>query len=103
MLAAPRAETVRESEKVFLIDRVEDCDRGRLDDFVLQGRDPQRALPPVWFLDVLPSRWLRSVCSAMDPTVEIDKSLFQSSLILVPRDAVYARSVFSMQGVTAFP
>jgi hypothetical protein len=38
MLAAPRAETVRETEKVFLVYLIEDGDHGLLDDLVLQRR-----------------------------------------------------------------
>ena len=40
VLAAPRPEAVREAEKIFLINLIEDDDRGRLDDFVLQASDP---------------------------------------------------------------
>src|SRR5207244_11441056 len=39
MLAAPRAETVREAEKVFLVNLVEDGGHGLLDNLVLQGRN----------------------------------------------------------------
>src|SRR5712691_9685794 len=44
MLAAPRAKTVGEAEKVFLVDLVEDGDRGMLDQFVFHSRDGQREL-----------------------------------------------------------
>ena len=40
VLAAPRTKTVREAEKVFLVNLVEDGDHGLLDDLVFQGRDP---------------------------------------------------------------
>src|SRR2546430_609223 len=45
MLAAPRSKTVREAEKVLLIDLIEDGGHGVLDDFVFQGRDPQWSFP----------------------------------------------------------
>jgi hypothetical protein len=40
MLAAPRAETIREAEKVLFGNLVEDGNHGLLDDLVSQGRDP---------------------------------------------------------------
>ena len=40
MLAALRAKTVREAEKVFLVDLVEDSDHGLLDNLIFQSRDP---------------------------------------------------------------
>src|SRR5215469_10355395 len=72
MLAAPRAKTIPETEKVFLVNLVEDGGHGILEDFVFQGRNPQWTLPPIFFLDVYPSRRQRSVRSTMNPTVEID-------------------------------
>jgi len=39
VLAAPRPEPVGEAEKVFLINLVEDGNRGLLDDLVFQRRD----------------------------------------------------------------
>src|SRR5438046_10503135 len=56
MLAAPRAEAIREAQKVFLVNLVEDGDHGMLDDFVFQGRDRQWTLPSILFLYVYSSR-----------------------------------------------
>src|SRR5215469_9416284 len=56
MLATSRAETIGESQKVFLVDLVEDGDHGLLHNFVLQGRDPQGTLPSIFFLYVHSSR-----------------------------------------------
>ena len=39
MLAASRAKPVGESEKVLLVNLIEDGDHGLLDDLVFQGRD----------------------------------------------------------------
>src|SRR3989442_14255546 len=49
MLAAPRSKTVREAEKVLLIDLIEDGGHGVLDDFVFQGRDPNGRFRPSSF------------------------------------------------------
>jgi len=40
MLAASGPKTIREAEKVFLIDLIEDGDHGLLDNLILQRRDP---------------------------------------------------------------
>jgi hypothetical protein len=40
MLAAPRTKTVRDAEKVLLVNLVEDGDHGVLDNLVLQRRNP---------------------------------------------------------------
>jgi hypothetical protein len=40
MLAASRPKPIGETEKVLFVNLVEDGDRGLLDDFVFQCRDP---------------------------------------------------------------
>src|SRR5262245_17420311 len=52
--AAPRPKSVRESEEVFLVDRVQQRDHRPLDDLVLKGRDRERALPTTRLGDVNP-------------------------------------------------
>src|SRR5215470_14261424 len=103
MLAAPRAKTVGEAQKVFLVDLVEDGDHTLLDDLVFQGRDPQWTLPSIFFLYVHSSRRLRPICSAMYPSVEIDESILQAGLILLPRHPVHSRCGFPLPRVEAFP
>src|SRR5271169_5533717 len=98
MLAAPRSETVRETEKVFLVYLIEDRDHGMLHDLVLQRRDPQRTLPPIGLLYVNPSRWLRPVCSAMHPAVQVNETSLHPGLILLPRYAIDAGGGFSLEG-----
>jgi hypothetical protein len=39
MLAAPRAKSIRKSEKVFLVNLVEDGSHGLLDDLIFQSRN----------------------------------------------------------------
>jgi hypothetical protein len=51
---APRPESVREPEEVFLVDRVQQRDHRPLDDLVLKGRDRERALPAIRLGDVDP-------------------------------------------------
>src|SRR6185295_9428661 len=47
MRAAPWPKPIRETEEIFLVDRVQHCKRCSLDDFVLQSGDREGALPPV--------------------------------------------------------
>src|SRR6266480_1741313 len=47
MLAAPWSESIGKSQKVLLIDLIEDGHHGLLDDLIFHGRDAQRALSPV--------------------------------------------------------
>src|SRR5215469_3293224 len=103
MLAAPRAEAIGKAQKVFLVNLIEDGDHGLLDNLVFQGRDSQWTLPSIFFLYVHSSRRLRSIPSAMHPTVEIDESILHVGLILLPRHSVHSRRSFPLQRVKAFP
>jgi hypothetical protein len=96
MLAAPWPEAIRETEKILLIDLIEDCDHGLLNNLVLQCRDPQRSLPTVRFRNIHPSRWLRSIGAAVNLAVQIGEPTFQPGLILLPRDAIHPRSGFTL-------
>src|SRR6266704_5500910 len=64
VLAAPRAEPIRESQKVFLVDLIEDGNHGMLDKFVFDSRDRKWTLPSICFLYVHSSRGHRSIGSA---------------------------------------
>src|SRR5262249_24321847 len=63
--AAPRSESVREPEEVFLVDHVQQRDHRPLYNLVLQGRDRERALPAIRFGYVDPPAWPRPICSAL--------------------------------------
>src|SRR5579863_2157186 len=103
MLAAPRAKAVGEAEKVLLVNLMEDGDHSLLDYFVFQSRNSQWTLSSIFFLYIHSSRWLRSVRSTMHPAVQIDQSILQPGLILLPSNAVYSGCGFSLQRVKAFP
>ena len=47
--AASRSESIRESEELFLVNRIQHLDRRPLDNLVLQRSDGERALPTVRF------------------------------------------------------
>src|SRR5439155_13752340 len=103
MLAAPRAKSVGEAEKVFLINLVEDGDHGMLDKFVFDSRDRQWTLPSVCFLYVHSSRGRRSIGSAMNPAMKIGQPILQSVFILLPTDTVHSGCGLSLERVKAFP
>src|SRR5271157_2394027 len=103
VLAAPRSKTIRETEKVFLVNLVEDSDHSLLDDFVLHSRDSQWTLPSILFLDVHSARWCRPIGSPMYPAMQISEPIFQSGFILLPGDSVHSWCRFSLQRVKAFP
>lgn len=65
MLTAPWAKTIRDADKVALIDRIEYRDDGVLDDFVLQRRDAERSLSTISLRDVGSSHRLCSVAAAV--------------------------------------
>jgi|ERR1035438_7974421 hypothetical protein len=91
MLAAPRAKTVREAEKIFLVDLVEDGNHGLLDKFVFESRDREWTLPSICFLYVHSSRGLCSIGSAMNSVMKIGQPILQPDFILLPGDAVHSR------------
>src|SRR6516164_11418943 len=103
MLAAPRAKAIREAEKVFLVNLVEDGDHSLLDNLVLQRRDPQRALSSVCFLYIDSSGWHRSIGSAMHSAMQVDESILRAGFILLPCNPVHSRCSFPLQRVKALP
>jgi len=77
MRAAPRSESVRESEKVFFVDGVHHLDDRTLDDFVFQRRDSERPLPPIRLRDVRSANWLRPVGASLQPFGKVHEVALQ--------------------------
>ena len=96
MLAAPRAKTIREAEKILFIDLIEDGGHGVLDELIFQGRDSEWTLPSIFFLYVHSSRRQCSIRSAMNPAMEINQPIFKSGLILLPGDPVHSGCGFPL-------
>src|SRR5437763_13707982 len=67
MLASPRSEPVRKTEKIRFVDGVQHLDRGTLDDLVFQRRHSERSLPPVGARYIHPTHRLPSVRSPLQP------------------------------------
>src|SRR5262245_55527864 len=71
MRAASWSESIRDSEEVFLVDRVRQCDPRPLDDLVLQSRDRKRTLPAIWLGYVDPPARQCPIRSTLDPVVQV--------------------------------
>jgi hypothetical protein len=70
-----------------------------LDNLVLQCRNPLWPLPPIGLRNKSSPGWLRTIRAAMDPTVQINKPIFQSGPVLFPCDPVHSRSSLTFQRV----
>ena len=103
MLTASWSKTILEPPKIFLVNLIQDCDHGLLNNLVLQRRDPERPLPTIRFRNVHPSRWLRSISAAVNPAVQIGKPTFQPSFVLLPGDTVHPGGGLTLQRVKAIP
>src|SRR5882724_4438369 len=77
MLATPWPETIRETPKIPLVNRIEDHDHSLLNNLVLQRRDSQWSLPTIRFRNVNSSRWLRLIGAAVNPAVQIGEPTLQ--------------------------
>src|ERR1700694_2253855 len=89
-LAAPRPESVAETQKVLFPNMAENLPYRVLDDFVLQCRDPQRPFPPIGFLNPGSSRRSCSIGSAMDSSVQVAQACLQVFSILLPRHPIHS-------------
>src|SRR5215468_7207698 len=101
MRATTGPETVRKAFEVGLVNPVEDHHHSLLDDLVFQCCDTQGALPPIGLRYVDSSRRSCPIRSAMHSTVQIGKSIFQSSFILLPRHAIDSRRGLTLECVKA--
>jgi len=75
-----RSEPVRKPEEVLLVDGIQHHDGGALEDFIFQGGNRERPLPPIRLRYVRPAGWLRPVGSAMDPSVQILELTLEASM-----------------------
>jgi site-specific DNA recombinase len=103
MLVPTGPEPIRKATKIRLIYLIENGHHSLLNDFVFQRRDSQRALPPIGFRYVDPSRGLSPVRSTMHAAVQISQQTFQPRLILLPCHSVHSRRGVPLQCVKAVP
>ena len=100
---ASRPKPVRESQKIFLVNRFEKAHHCLLDDLVLSSSDAQRALPPVSLWDVDSSRGLSSIRSSKSANLEPREGARQALLILLPCNSIRSWLCLSLEGVEAVP
>jgi hypothetical protein len=84
MTVAMRTEAITETEKVLLVNALEDPQHRLLDDLVFQRRNPQRALPPIGLGDPASTRRLGSVGSPVNTIMEVRDVDLQVLLIFLP-------------------
>src|SRR6202521_1666896 len=101
--AAPGPEPIRKALEVHLVNLVEDGHYGLLNNLVLQRRNAQRTLPPVWLRYVDSPRGLCPIRSPLYPAVQIDQSILQPGFILLPCHAIYSRCSLPLQCEKAVP
>src|SRR5205085_11688564 len=89
--AAPRPESIRHAEEVFLVDRVQQHDHRPLDDLVLQRGNRERALPSVRLGYVDPPARQRPIRSTLDPIVQVPEIALVVCLVVLPRQPIHAR------------
>jgi len=85
MRTAPGAKTIRESDKVRLINRVQHLNRRALDYFIFQHRHAQWPLSTIWLGDVRSFHRLCTVRSALQSPGEVLEILFQLLAVMPPR------------------
>src|SRR6266446_2421925 len=91
MLTAPGSKSVRTSEEIFLVDRVEHRDHRPLNDLVFQSGDPQRALFAIRLQYEPSPDGHRPVRATMDPCVQVLKVALQVRRVVLPCHTVYPR------------
>lgn len=99
MLTAAWSKPIRESNKVFLIDRIQNANNRLLYDLVLQRSNTQRALPAIGFGDVDRPRWRCPKSSFVKYSVQLGHTLEKTFLIFSPRHAVHAHRSIATQGI----
>src|SRR5438552_7404395 len=94
--------TIREAEKVSLVDAIHHRDRRALGDLILQRSDTERPLPPVVFDDESSKHCLRSISPAPQPRGEVCEIALQILPVLSPRFPIYPRTGITFQPVIGF-
>ncbi len=97
MRPAPGPKPVREAQEVRLINGVQHLDHRPLKELVLQRRDSERPLPPIWLRDVRPPRRPRPVAPAMDPGMQVLEVALQVLPVVTPCHPVHPRRGLGLQ------
>ena len=81
--ARPKAE--RAVQEVLLVDWLKQHRDGPLRYLVLEGRDAERTLAPIRFVDVATSDWRRAITTRFKPIDQVLQILLQMGRILLRR------------------
>src|SRR5690606_33484666 len=84
-------------------DGIEHHDGCPLDDFVFQSCNCQRPLFSICLRNIRPARWLRSVRSPLNPSVQVLKSRLKACLVVLPCHAIYSGSRLALERVERRP
>ena len=101
--AASGPETVRETEEILLVDRVEQCGRRPLDNLVFQGGDRERALPAVRLGYVLTPGRQCPIRSSLDARVQVMEICLHICRVVLPCHPVYAGGCLPPDGEERIP
>src|SRR6266480_3246891 len=88
VLAAPRSVSIREAEKIFLVDGFQNVHDCLLDDLVLQTQNAEGPLGAVRLRDVLPSGRSGPVAAPMHSLVQVFQFLFEVFSVGLPRHSI---------------
>ena len=89
MLAATRTEAIAETEKILLMDALQNPKYRLLDDLVFQRSDAQRSLAAVGLGNPLSTRRLSPVGSPVNPIMEVRNVDLHVLLVVLPCDPVH--------------
>jgi hypothetical protein len=103
MWTAPRAEPVRKSEKVRLIDPVQHFHHRALDNFVFQRSDSQWPLSAIGFGNVRSLDRLCSIRPAFQPRRKIPEILLQVLRVVPPCLTVHPRRCIALEAEVTLP
>src|SRR6266508_1083419 len=97
VLALAGPVTIRETEKVSLIDCIQQGHCRSLDDLIFQRSDAERPEPPVCFADESPQHCLCPISPAPQSACKLQKTALQLLAVLPPRFPIYSRSRVTLQ------
>jgi hypothetical protein len=97
MLASLWPISIRESKKIFFIDRAQNSGRSTLNDFVFQYRQTQSSLLPISLWYVRSLYWFCLVGASLKPKRKISQIIFKIFSIVPPRHTIDSSRRFSLE------
>src|SRR6202007_162968 len=97
VLPSSGSEPDRAVEKILLINSIQYFNHCRLNDLILQGRNRDWSLFPVFLEDVDPAQRLRLILATLEPLMESLEVYRDVPFVFLVRDAVHSRAGFLSQ------